>query len=152
MDLLYQRYRLIALAVNAAVLLAGVLDWLYSGLGRKTLIDASEPVRLLVFVAAVVGLIVLDLCAVGKSSFEKSANVQRAPFMARLLLFIGACSVTDLSYSKILFLPVLLYSYLAVNQYLSYVLAVLGVSILLAIGLSDFRGMGVPHPAKKTEK
>lgn len=144
MDLLYQRYRLIALAVNTAVLLAGVLDWLYSGLGRKTIIEAPEPVRLLIFVAAVVGLIVLDLCAVGKLSFAKSAKVQLGPFGARLFLFISACLVTDLSYSKILFLPVLLYTYLAVNQYLSYALAVLGVSIVLAIGLSDFRGMGLP--------
>lgn len=146
LDLLYQRYRLIALAVNTAVLLAGLLDWIYSGLGRKTIIDAPEPVRLLLFVIAVVGLIVLDLCAVGKMSFAKSTKIQLMPFLARLFLFVSACLVTDLSYSKILFLPLLLYSYLAVNQYLSYALAVLGVSILLAIGLSDFRGMGLPPP------
>lgn len=146
MDFLYQRYRLIALAVNTAVLLAGLLDWMYSGLDRRTLISAPDPVRVLVFVVTIVGLILLDLGAVGKSSFQESANVQLLPFLARLFLFLSACLVTDLSYSRILFLPILLYSYLAVNRYLSYALAILGVLILLALGLFDFRGMGIPPP------
>ncbi|MGD1896756.1 MAG: hypothetical protein ACFB16_07365, partial [Phormidesmis sp.] len=100
MDLLYQRYRLIALAVNTAVLLAGILDWLYSGLGRRSLIEAPEPIRMLVFISAVIGLVVIDLCALGKTSFSKPAKVQLIPFLVRLFLFIGACLVTDLSYSK----------------------------------------------------
>ena len=101
---------------------------------------------MLVFISAVIGLVVIDLCALGKTSFSKPAKVLLIPFLVRLFLFIGACLVTDLSYSKILFLPVLLYSYLAINQRSGYILAVLGVLILLGIGLSDVRGMGLPPP------
>ncbi|MEO0443795.1 MAG: sensor histidine kinase, partial [Pseudomonadota bacterium] len=104
--------------------------------------EAPEPVRVFLFAVAVLGLIGLELWAVGQTSFTEGAKVQPWPFLARLLLFVGACLVTDLSYSKILFLPLLLYSYLAINKRLSYLLALLGVTVLLGISLSNFREMG----------
>ncbi|MEL6777444.1 MAG: sensor histidine kinase [Cyanobacteria bacterium J06597_16] len=147
-NLLYQRYRFIAIAVNSSVLFAGLLDWLYTGLGRRSLVEAPEPVRVCLFAVAVLGLIGLELWAVGQMGFTEGAKVQPWPFLARLLLFVGACLVTDLSYSKILFLPLLLYSYLAINKRLSYLLALLGVTVLLGISLSNFRGIGglLPPP------
>ncbi|MEM1292797.1 MAG: hypothetical protein AAGH67_15130 [Cyanobacteria bacterium P01_H01_bin.162] len=53
LNLLYQRYRLIALAVYTAVLLAGFVDWFYDGLGPQSLVSAPEQYRFLVFVAMV---------------------------------------------------------------------------------------------------
>ncbi|MEO0647691.1 MAG: sensor histidine kinase [Cyanobacteria bacterium J06650_10] len=64
-------------------------------------------------------------------------------------MFIVACLVTDLSYSKILFLPILLYSYLAISQRLSYLLAIIGVTTLLAFSLFNVNGIGlVPPPPR----
>lgn len=149
LNLLYQRYRLIALAVYTAVLLAGLVDWLYGGIGPRSIIDAPESYRFLIFVTMVLGLIGLELWAVGQASFLPSNQVKKTelmPFFARVFLFIGACLVTDLSYSQILFLPLLLYSYLAVSKRLSYCMAILGVAILLELRLSDFSHMGKPPP------
>ncbi|MEM9162631.1 MAG: sensor histidine kinase, partial [Cyanobacteria bacterium P01_F01_bin.4] len=143
-NLLYQRYRLIALPVDIAVLLAGFVDWLFTGLGPRSLIAAPENLRFLVFVSAVLALIGLELRGAGEASFVKSAQVKCVPFLARLFLVIGACLVTDLFYSQILFLPVVLYTYLGVNRRLSYVLAIVGVAILLGLRLTDFGGMGGP--------
>ncbi|MEM6353795.1 MAG: histidine kinase [Cyanobacteria bacterium P01_D01_bin.14] len=142
--LLYQRYRLIALPVDIAVLLAGLVDWLFTGLGPRSLIAAPENLRFLVFVSAVLALIGLELRGAGEASFAKSAKVKLVPFLARLFLVIGACLVTDLFYSQILFLPVVLYTYLGVNKRLSYVLAIVGVASLFGLRLSDFREMGGP--------
>ncbi|WP_017297435.1 sensor histidine kinase [Nodosilinea nodulosa] len=143
-NLLYQRYRLIALAVYAAVLLAGVVDWLDGGIGPRSIVDEPENYRLLFFLTMVLLLIGLELWAVGKASFLMSDGTQIIPFLVRIFLFIGACLVTDLTYSKILFLPILLYSYLAVSKRLSYFIAILMVTLFLVVRLSDFGGMGVP--------
>lgn len=146
LNLLYRRYRLIALAVYVAVLVAGFIDWIYGGIGPRSIVDGPENYRFLIFAIAVLTLIVLELHTVGSSSFGIANRIELGPFLARLFLFIGACLVTDLSYSQILFLPVLLYSYLAVNQRLSYLLAILGVAALIGLRLSDFGGMGMPPP------
>ena len=149
-NLLYRRYRLIALAVNIGVLLAGVLDWLYSGLGRKSLVEAPEPLRVSIFLLSVATLIWLELRAVGQAHFFKAAKGHTAqvflPFAVRLLLFACACVVSDLSYAKLLFLPLLLYSYFAVSRRVSYFLSFLSLAAFLSIGLSDFRGMGIKPP------
>ena len=146
-NLLYQRYRLIALAVNVGVMLAGCLDWLYSGLGYKSLVEAPEALRMTVFIISVATLIWLELKAVGQTYFVQPARKRSLyalfPLLARLLLFGCACLVTDLSYSKLLFLPLLLYSYLAVSAKASYFLSFLSVATLLLIGLSNRGGMGL---------
>ncbi|MGD1952646.1 MAG: histidine kinase [Leptolyngbyaceae cyanobacterium] len=146
LNLLYQRYRLIALAVYGAVLLAGLIDWIYGGIGPRAIVDAPENYRFLLFAIAVLTMIALELRTVGSRSFGIANKGALMPFLARLLLFICVCLVTDLSYSQILFLPLLLYSYLALNQRLSYVMAVLGVAALLGLRLSGFGGMRVPPP------
>lgn len=154
LNLLYQRYRLIALAVYTAVLLAGLVDWIYGGIGPRSIIDAPESYRFLMFVTTVLGLIGLELRAVGKASFTTSNQVKKIeliPFLVRVFLFIGACLVTDLSYSQILFLPLLLYSYLAVSKRFSYCIAILGVATLLGFRLSDFSNMGKPPPPHLVE-
>ena len=146
LNLLYQRYRLIALAVYTAVLLAGIVDWIYGGIGPRSIVDAPENHRFLLFVITVLALIGLELWAVGKANFAISNPVELTPFFVRVFLFISACLVTDLSYSQILFLPLLLYSHLAVNKRLSYFMAILGVATLLGLKLSDFSDMGGPPP------
>lgn len=146
LNLLYQRYRLIALSVYTAVLLAGLIDWIYGGIGPRSIVDAPATHRFLLFVAVVLALIGLELRAVGKANFVNSNKVEFIPFFVRVFLFISACLVTDLSYSQILFLPLLLYSYLAISKRLSYFIAILGVTTLLGLRLSDFGGMGVPPP------
>ncbi|MEO0537231.1 MAG: sensor histidine kinase [Cyanobacteria bacterium P01_A01_bin.123] len=146
LNLLYQRYRLIALSVYAAVLLAGLVDWMYGGIGPRSVVDAPATYRFLLFVAIVLVLIGLELRAVGKANFVHSNKVEFIPFFVRVFLFICACLVTDLSYSQILFLPLLLYSYLAINKRLSYFIAILGVTALLGLRLSGFGGMRVPPP------
>ena len=152
LNLLYRRYRLIALAVYGAVLLAGLMDWTYGGIGPRAIVNAPENYRFLLFASAVLTLIILELRTVGSSCFGMADKVELMPFLARLVLFICACLVTDLSYSQILFLPLLLYSYLAVNQRLSYVMAVLGVAALLALRLSGFGGMRMPPPPPVTQQ
>ena len=151
LDLLYQRYRLIALAVYAAVLFAGFIDWIYGGIGPRSLVDAPETTRFLLFVMMVLTLAGLELLAVGRASFSAANKAEIVPFLARMILFVGICSITDLSYSQILFLPLLLYSYLAFNKRLSYFMAVLGVSILLGLGLSNIAGMGLPPPPSRVD-
>ncbi|MBE9100952.1 sensor histidine kinase [Vacuolonema iberomarrocanum] len=144
LNLLYQRYRLIALAVYTAVLLAGLIDWIYGGIGPRAIVDAPENYRFLLFVVTLLTLIGLELWAVGKASFAMLNRFEFIPFFARIILFISACLVTDLSYSKILVLPILLYIYLAVSKRLSYFLAILGVATLLGIELANVSGMGRP--------
>lgn len=145
-NLLYQRYRLIALVVYGAVLFAGLVDWIYGGLGPKTIITAPESLRLLIFVMAAIALIALELLGVGKASFVDLNRVELFPFAVRLLLFIAACLVTDLNYSQILFLPILLYSHLAVNRRLSYFMAVLGVAALFGLDAARIDFMSPPSP------
>ncbi|MEO1298889.1 MAG: sensor histidine kinase [Cyanobacteria bacterium J06636_16] len=149
LNFLYQRYRLTALAVYTAVLLAGLVDWIYGGIGPRSIINAPENYRFLLFVMMVLALIGLELRAAGQTNFLASNQVKKTKllsFSMRAFLFIGACLVTDLSYSQILFLPILLYSHLAVNKRLSYCIAILGVATLLGLKLSGFSGMGMPPP------
>ncbi len=147
-NLLYQRYRLIALVVYAAVLFSGVVDWVYGGIGPKAIIGAPENFRFVIFVAAVLCLTGIELRGVGQASFSdlnKAKNkVELLPFVARLFLFIGACLVTDLHYSRILFLPILLYSYLAVNKRFSYFMAILGVAALFGVRAVQIDFMSPP--------
>lgn len=144
--LLYQRYRFIALAVYVAVFIAGLVDNIYGGIGPRSIVSAPQIYRYLFFSTMVLLLIGIELKAIGRASFLSSNQVKIIPFFLRLFLFVNACLVTDLSYSQILFLPLLLYSYLAVSKRLSYFLAVLGVITLLGLGLSDLRDMGMPPP------
>ena len=143
-SLLYQRYRYIALSVYSAVLFAGVVDWLYGGIGPRTIIAAPERWRFLGFAVMVLLLIYLEIRGVGQNSFSTNHSAEHFPFLIRVSLFLGTCLITDLNYSQILFLPVLLYAYLAVNRTLSYVLAVLGVILLLGVRQFDIQLMGVP--------
>ncbi|MEO0394415.1 MAG: sensor histidine kinase [Cyanobacteria bacterium P01_A01_bin.137] len=152
LSLLYQRYRLIALAIYGAVLSAGLIDWIYGGIGPRAIVEAPENYRFLLFAIAVLTLIVLELRTVGSSSFGIADKGSLMPFLARLFLFLCVCLVTDLSYSKLLFLPLLLYSYLAVNHRLSYVIAVLGVAALLGLRLSGLGGMRIPPPPPVTQQ
>lgn len=145
-NLLYQRYRSIALVVYTAVLCAGIIDWSYGGIGRKALIGGPENLRFLFFVMATLTLIGLELGSVGQASFAKGSKVELLPFIARLSLFVGACAITDLNYSQILFLPVLLYSYLAVNKRLSFFIAFLGVAILFGLSMTRVDFMRPPPP------
>jgi signal transduction histidine kinase len=145
-NLLYQRYRFIALAVYTAVLLAGLVDWFYGGLGPRSLIAAPENYRFGVFVTAVMMMMMLELWAVGQNSFGHSARIELVPFFARLCLFIGAGLVTDLDYSQMLFLPILVYSYLAVSKRFSYCLAIAGVAILFGLNVINVGGISPPPP------
>jgi signal transduction histidine kinase len=145
-NLLYQRYRFIALAVDAAVFVAGLIDYFYSGLGPKTILAAPENYRAGVFVMAVLLLIALELRAVGQASFGQARKIEWMPFFARLCLFISAGLVTDLYYTQILFLPILVYSYLAVSKRFSYCLAIVGVALLFGLNAADLVGVGPPPP------
>lgn len=146
-NLLYQRYRLIALAVNTAVLLAGFLDSVDGGIGPRSVIEAPENLRFSIFVTMVLALTGFELWTVDKSSFATSGKVEPTPLLIRLILFAGACLVTDLHYSQILFLPILLYCYLAVSRRLSYFIALLGVIALFwlnAANIGDIRPLPPP--------
>ncbi|MBX2861924.1 MAG: sensor histidine kinase [Leptolyngbyaceae cyanobacterium MAG.088] len=135
-NLLYQRYRLIAMAVYIAVLVTGLADWAYSGLGPRSIVTLSNNYRFLCFVAAVLSLIALELSAVGKPDFARANQASPIAFLVRVLLFVGACLVADLAYAQLLFLPILLYTYLAVSKRLGYFLAVLGVVTLMGLKLA----------------
>ncbi|MEL6259472.1 MAG: sensor histidine kinase [Cyanobacteria bacterium J06626_6] len=181
-NLLYQRYRLIALVVYAAVLLAGIVDWGYGGIGPRAIVRAPEDFRFAIFVMAMLVLIGLELRGMGRANFgvglgvglgddlssnygvspreslgeglaarlERTPKITKLtvllPFVARFLLFVTACLVTDLNYSKILFLTLLLYSYLAVSKRLSYFLAVLGVAVLFGLAEAQIDVMRQPPP------
>lgn len=147
LNLLYQRYRSIALAVDTSVLLAGFLDWVEGGIGPRSVIEAPENLRFWVFVTMVLALIGLELWTVGKSSFATSGKIEPTSLFIRLILFVGACLITDLHYSQILFLPILLYCYLAVSRRLSYFMALLGVIVLFwlnAANIGDIRPLPPP--------
>lgn len=146
LNLLFQRYRLIALAVDGSVLLAGFFDWLDGGIGPKSLVQAPEEGRFITFLIMMIALICLELKAVGEDGFAISSKVELFPFLSRVFLFLGACSVTDLSYSKIIFLPILLYCYLAVSEYLSYVMAVSAVAILFGLSTTTLIPSMPPPP------
>lgn len=147
LNLLYQRYRSIALAVDTSVLLAGFLDWVEGGIGPRSVIEAPENLRFWIFVTMVLALIGLELWAVGKSRFATSGKIEPTSLFIRLILFVGACLITDLHYSKILFLPILLYCYLGVSRRLSYFMALLGVIVLFwlnAANIGDIRPLPPP--------
>jgi len=147
-NLLYQRYRSIALVVYTAVLCAGFIDWLYGGIGPRALIGGPEnqSLRFSLFVIAVLALVGLELGSVGKASFAALNTVELPPFIVRVLLFLGACAITDLNYSQILFLPILLYSYLAINKRLSYFVAFLGVTTLFGLSVIQVEFIKPPLP------
>jgi signal transduction histidine kinase len=145
-NLLFQRYRFIALAVYTAVLLAGLVDWFYGGLGPRSMIAAPENYRFGVFITVVLWLIGLELWAVGQASFGHADQIELVPFFARLCLFIGAGLVTDLDYSQMLFLPILVYCYLAVSKRFSYYLAIVGVAILFGLNAANVGGISPPPP------
>ncbi len=58
---IYQRYRWIALAIYLAVLLAGIIDWVYGGIGPSSIVKAPEQLRFFIFVSAMLILIGLEL-------------------------------------------------------------------------------------------
>ena len=149
-NLLYQRYRSIVLVVYTAVLCAGLVDRGYGGIGPRALIRAPENARFLLFTATVLALICLELKGVGRASFMTTNRVKSRPFAIRLLLFLVACAATDLNYSKILFLPILLYSYLAVGKRLSYIVALLGVAVLFGLGITQVELMRPPPPSSSS--
>ena len=74
---LYKRYRFIALATYGALLLAGLADGLSGGIGPNSLLAAPEGLRFGVFLAALLGLISLELLAIGAASFHASERGQR---------------------------------------------------------------------------
>jgi signal transduction histidine kinase len=146
-NLLFQRYRFIALAVDAAVLLAGFIDFFYSGLGPRAVIAAPEHYRFWVFVTAVLLMMALELRAVGQAHFGQARKTEWMPFFARLCLFISAGLVTDLYYTQMLFLPILVYCYLAISKRFSYCLGIVGVAILFGLNAADIVGPGPPPTA-----
>ncbi|MBT9313469.1 sensor histidine kinase [Leptothoe kymatousa] len=134
-NLLYQRYRVIALAVYGAILLAGLVDWSYGGISTRAVISAPAIYRFLALETMVVGLIVLEWRAVGSGNFGKYGQVEWLALLARLLLVVGVSLVTALYYTEILLLPVLLYCYLAVGKRWSYSIAILAVAALFSLKL-----------------
>ncbi|ABW32326.1 sensor histidine kinase [Acaryochloris marina] len=145
-NLLYQRYRSIALAVYICVLLAGLLDWLDGGLGPRSIITAPDSLRFFVFASTVLALTGLELRTLVNGTYSPTRKKNVLLFLVRLVLFSGACLVTDLHYSKILFLPILLYGYFTVSQRLSYVIALLGVAILFILSAANIGGIRPPPP------
>ncbi|MEL6605994.1 MAG: sensor histidine kinase [Cyanobacteria bacterium J06614_10] len=146
-NLLYQRYRSIALVVYAAVLFAGIVDWAYGGIGPKTLIRAPENLRFAVFVMAMVALVGIELRGLGRADFGMSRFANLFPFAVRFALFVTICLITDLNYSQILFLTLLLYGYLAISKRLSYLLAFTGVAILFGLDEAQISMMeSLPSP------
>jgi signal transduction histidine kinase len=145
-NLLFERYRFIALAVDAAVFLAGLIDHFYSGLGQRPLIALPEHYRFEIFVMSVLLLMVLELRAVGQDSFGPDRKIELMPFFARLGLVISASLMTELYYTQMLFLPVLVYCYLAVSKRLSYCLGIVGVAILFGLNAANIVGPVLPPP------
>ncbi|MGL4610156.1 MAG: sensor histidine kinase [Trueperaceae bacterium] len=149
----YQRYRFIALAIYLAVLVAGVIDWAYGGIGGGSLIRAAEQVRGAVFMGAMVLLIGLELAGFGKASFEPSSKPNLLAFAFRALPFATIFLVSDLKYIRILFLILVLYSYLGVHRWVSYALALLGITILLSLSIANPVVMGIlPAPRPNVQQ
>jgi signal transduction histidine kinase len=149
-NLLFQRYRFIALAVDVAVLLAGLIDHFYSGLGQRPIIALPVTYRFWVFGTAMLLLIALELWAIGQDHFGQDRNIKWLPFLARLGLCISAGLMTDLYYTQMLFLPIVVYCYLAVSKRLSYCLGILGVAILFGLNTINLAGPVVPPPVYET--
>lgn len=145
-NLLYQRYRSIALAVYVCVLFAGLIDWLDGGLGPRSIISAPDSLRFFAFTITVLALIGLELWTLVNGNNFPTGKKNFFLFCVRLALFSGACLVTDLHYSKILFLPILLYGYFTVSQRLSYVIALLGVAILFIFSAANIGGIRPSPP------
>ena len=133
---LYKRYRFIALATYGALLLAGLADGLSGGVGPNSLLAAPEGLRFVVFLAALLGLIGLELLAVGSASFRASERVGLPQLVFRLLLFSAVLAFGDPLYSQVIFLVLILYLYLAVRKWVSYAVAALGCLILLGLGVT----------------
>lgn len=145
-NLLYQRYRSIALAVYICVLFAGLIDWLDGGLGPRSIISAPDSLRFFAFTITVLALIGLELWTLVNGNNFPTGKKNFFLFCVRLALFSGACLVTDLHYSKILFLPILLYGYFTVSQRLSYAIALLGVAILFIFSAANIGGIRPSPP------
>jgi signal transduction histidine kinase len=148
----YQRYRFIALAIYSAVLLAGMIDWAYGGIGGGSLFLAPENLRVAVFIGAMVLLIGLELAGFGHSSFEHFSKPHLIAFAFRLLPFVAIFLVADLKYIRILFLIFVLYSYLGVHPWLSYALSLLGITILLSLSVSNPVIMGILPAPQNTQQ
>ena len=133
---LYQRYRFIALATYGALLLAGLADGLSGGIGPNSLVAAPEGLRFVVFLTALLGLIGLELTAVGAASFHASERVRLPQLFFRLLLFSAILAFGDPLYSQVIFLVLILYLYLAVSKWVSYAVAALGCLIVLGLGVT----------------
>ena len=133
---LYKRYRFIALATYAAVLLAGFSDALVGGIGSNSLIHAPEGFRFVMFLLAMLSLLGLELKAVGALSFVAPWRAELPQLTLRLLFFLTVFALGDPKYSQVLFLVFILYLYLGVSKRVTYVFAVLGVIALLNFGLN----------------
>ncbi|MBE9030486.1 sensor histidine kinase [filamentous cyanobacterium LEGE 11480] len=145
-NLLYHRYRFIALVVYIAVLVTGIADWLYGGLGPRSLVIAPDFDRFCIFALSVLLLIVIELLSLGQADFDKRQPGRLLPFLLRLCLFVSACAVTDLFYSPILFLPILLYCHFAVSKRLSYGIAICGVVTLFGLSVANIGGISAKPP------
>jgi signal transduction histidine kinase len=152
----YKRYRFITLAVYAAVLVASVLDVAYDGIGTRSIVRAPEDVRFTVFWGALLLLIGLELFGVGHSSFKHATEAHKTnawvvPFGLRLCLFVSILLVSDLEYTRTLFLILVLYSYLGVSRWLSYALAAAGVVALLGLSVFNPVVMGITPPPQPNQ-
>lgn len=143
---IYQRYRWIALAIYMAVLLAGIVDWLYTGLGPKAIIEAPEQLRFFLFAGALLILIGIELLGIDEASFTNSNTIAPLPFVLKLLLLGTIFLVSDLHYSQILFLIIVLHTYLTINKWLSYAVAILGVLALFLLNTTHPTFMAPPPP------
>ncbi len=139
----YRRYRFIALAVYGAVFAAGVVDFAYDGARVGALVRAPEGLRVAVFLLALALLGALEFFSFGHSSFERVRKSQLLPFTLRLFLFATCFLVTDLKYTRVLFLILILYSYLGVGRWLSYALATVGFIVLLGLSIGNPVLMGI---------
>jgi len=138
---LYKRFRFIALATYVAVLLAGISDAIAGGIGPNSLIRAPEGFRFVMFLLTMMGLLGLELKAIGASSFADQGNLELPQFFIRFLFFLTVFVFGDPMYSQVLFLVFILYLYLGVNKRVSFVFAIVGVIALQQLGLA-----GSPPP------
>ena len=148
---IYQRYRFITLAVYGVVLLAGIVDWIYGGIGRSSLIEAPQQLRFIIFLIAMLGLFTMELLGVGHKSFGLSNKSQLFSFAVRLALIITVFLFTDLHYTRMLFLIIVLHSYLAISKILSYGIVILGMVALLTLSIKEPVLMGLVIPPQTTK-
>lgn len=151
---IYQRYRFIALSVYCVVFLAGIVDRIYGGIGKASIIDAPEQWRFIIFLIAMLILLIVEFLSLGHKSFGLFNRFQLVSFLIRLLPILTVFLITDLHYTRVLFLIIVLHSYLSISKLLSYGIVILGMLALLILSIVDpilMGGAPPPHITKNSE-